>query len=489
MTIKELLSKYRKKELGCQEYIKECLLKINKFEGSKYGINSVITLNDKESLKKADLVDKKIKKGGTLGKLEGVPIAVKDVICTKGIRSTGASKILDNYIPPYDATCVKRLKKEGAIIIAKTNCDEFAHGASGENSAYGPTKNPYDLERVPGGSSSGPAAIVAYGGAVAAIGTDTGGSIRCPASFCGLTGLKPTYGRASRYGLMSMCSSTDTVSPIANSSEDVALILSVICGKDGKDSTVSGFEGKDFTRDFLKRLRGIKVAYVKETMEKGLDPKIKNLFIESLKKLEKAGAKIDEISLPLSTEKAVAVYYIITPSEISSNLAKYDGIKYGMNDNEAQDLDKVYNLSRNKFIGSESKRRIILGTFALSSGYYDEYYNKAQKVRRLMKEEAADAFERFDILATPAMPMKPFKLGEKSDPLSMYLTDVNLSYASLTNICAVSVNCGWIDNDNREAVSIIKNSKNKLPVGIQFMAKWWDEETLLRTSYNFEKIL
>ena len=488
MTIVEVKKKLVNGEISCEKLVKGYLDKIKEVDSGERGINAVITLNEKEALEKAIAIDKKIKKGETLDLLEGVPIAIKDVICTKNLKTTAASKILDNFIPTYDATAVRNLKRTGAIIIAKTNCDEFAHGASGENSAYGATRNPYDLERVPGGSSSGSGAIVAYEGATAALGTDTGGSTRLPASFLGLVGLKPTYGRVSRRGLIAMCSSIDTIAPITKNVSDAAILLSIISGKDSQDSTSSGFSGKDFTRDFNKDIKGLKIAYPKEALTKGLDEKVKKIFFENLETLKAEGAKISPISLPLFGEPAVAVYYIIVPSEISSNLARFDGVGYGMRESSAKDLKDFYSKTRTRYLGKEVKRRIMLGNFSLSAGYFEAYYNKAQKVRRLIKEEAQKAFEKYDLIVTPTTATPPFKIGEKADPLSMYLVDIYSVYANLAGICAISVNGGWIDNDSK-ADSIFPNKKKKLPIGFQFMAKQWDEKTLLRAAHHFEQLV
>jgi aspartyl-tRNA(Asn)/glutamyl-tRNA(Gln) amidotransferase subunit A len=484
MTITEAQQKLAKKEISAYELVSDCLNKIEKYDQGEVNINAVITLNKEQALKEAKKVDEKLAQNKRLKSLEGIPIAVKDVICTKDLRSTAASKILDNYIPTYNATAVERLKKQGAIIIAKVNHDEFAHGASGENSAYGPTKNPYDLDRVPGGSSSGSGAIVAYGGALAALGTETGGSVRVPASFNGLVGLKPTYGLVSRYGLMAMCSSTDIVSPITNNVYDSALVLGAMAGKDPKDSTSSGFEGKNFTRDFDKSNKGLKIAYPKEAFVEGLDPQVKAIFLESIEKFKKQGATVEEITLPLFGKPALATYYIIVFSEISSNLSKFDGIRFGQRDEAAKNLKEQYFKTREKYIGKESKRRIMLGNFALSSGYYDAYYKKAQQVRTLIKAQFKKVFEKYDLVITPTTATPAFKLGAKSDPLSMYLVDIFMSSVNLAGFPAVSVNAGYVDNNPKKTI-IEGKHKNQLPVGLQMMAKWWDEETLLRAAFNF----
>ena len=489
MAISEIHRDIQEGKTTARQVLDGCLKRIKALDRGELGVNAVLTLNEEDADMRAAAVDDKVKRGERIGILEGIPMGIKDVFCTKGLRSTAASKTLDNYIPPYDATAVKKLKKAGVVIAAKTNCDEFAHGASGENSAYGPTRNPLDLERVAGGSSSGSGAIVAYKGAIAALGSDTGGSVRAPASFMGLVGLKPTYGRISRYGLMAMSSSVDTVGPIANLVEDVAIILQEICGKDSRDATSFGMAGKNFTRDFSQGIKGLKIAYPKEAIQDGLDEKVKKIFFENIEKLRREGAKITEITMPLFGEPALAAYYIIVPSEISSNLARYDGILYGKASQSGNGLKDFYTKTRTRFLGQEAKRRIMLGNFSLSSGYYDAYYNKAQKVRRLMQEEARKVFEEYDLIFTPTMTGPAFKLGEKLDPLAMYLVDLYSVYANMTGVCAVSLNGGWIENQS-EGIHTTPNHKNikGLPVGVQLMAKWWDEETLLRAAYGLEQL-
>lgn len=483
MTIGEIQDKFKKKELKASTLVSDCLEKIKKYEQDPFKINAVITLNGEKALKEAEAIDKKIEKGEKLKKLEGIPIAIKDVIATKGLKTTAASKILENHIPVYDATVISRLKEEGAIIIAKTNCDEFAHGASGENSAWGATKNPFDLKRVPGGSSSGSGAILAYGGAVLSLGTDTGGSVRSPASFLGLVGLKPTYGRVSRKGLLAMCSSIDTIAPITKNVSDSALVLSVIGGKDFQDATSGGVHGKDFTRRKEDGIKGLKIGYPKQFFQRGLDKRVAKIFEDNLKELEKKGAQIKEISWPLFGEPAVAVYYIITPSEISSNLARYDGIKYGEQKKETNNLEEFYLETRTEFLGPEVKRRIMLGNYSLSAGYYEQYYNKAQRVRNLIRKEAQETFKKYDLIATPTTPTPAFELDSKKDPITMYLTDIYTCYANLAGIPAISINGGWIEEKTQ---SIFEDKENQLPIGLQLMAKWWDEETLIKTAFAFE---
>lgn len=388
---------------------------------------------------------------------KGIPAAIKDVISTKGIPTTASSKVLGNYIPPYNATAINRLLGNGISFIGKTNSDEFAMGGSGENSAFGPTKNPWDLNKVPGGSSSGSAVAVSADLCVFALGSDTGGSIRQPASLCGVVGLKTSYGRVSRYGLIPMASSLDSIGPITKSVEDAALVLDWISGSDGYDSNCIK---EKFTMQPLRLqtgVKGLKVGVPKEYFGEGLDRSVKKVIEEAIKKLEELGAEIVEVSLPHS-EYALAAYYIIVPSEVSSNMARYDGIRYG--------------LSREN-IGPEVKRRIMLGTYALSSGYYDEYYAKAAKVRTLVKSDFEKAFQKVDVIVGPVSPTTAWNLGEKvDDPLTMYLADIYTISANLAGIPALSVPCGFSDG---------------LPVGLQILGKHFDEETILRVGYAYEQ--
>ena len=387
----------------------------------------------------------------------GLPAGIKDVLSTKNIRTTAGSKILSNFVPPYNATVIERLLENGVSIIGKTNCDEFAQGGSGENSAFGPTKNPWDLTKVTGGSSSGSAAAIAADLCVFAVGSDTGGSIRQPASLCGVVGFKPTYGRVSRYGLIPMASSLDTVGPITKSVEDAALVLNWISGSDGFDSNC---RDEKFTMQPLRLqagVKGIRVGVPKEYFEEGLDPKVKTVIETALKKLEELGAQILEISLP-NSKYALVAYYIIVPSEVSSNMARYDGIRFG---------------SARQNIGPEVKRRIMLGTYALSAGYFDEYYSKAAKVRTLVKQDFERVFEKVDVIVGPVSPTTAWSLGEKVDnPLKMYLADIYTVAANLAGIPGLSVPCGFSDG---------------LPVGLQILGKHFDEETILRVGYAYEQ--
>jgi len=405
--------------------------------------------------------------------LFGVPVAVKDNIVIKGERTTCASKILENFVSPYDATVIKRLKEAGALFLGKTNMDEFAMGSSTEYSAFFPTKNPWDLERVPGGSSGGSAAAVAVGSAPASLGSDTGGSIRQPASFCGVIGIKPTYGRVSRYGLVAFASSLDQIGVFARRTEDVALLLEVISGHDEKDSTSSKVPVPKYSEEMKKDPEGLRVGLPREFFEFGLQEEVKEAFDRFVKELEGMGCEIREVSLP-NVKYAIPAYYIIAPSEASSNLARYDGVKYGYRAKDYADLLDMYSKTRDEGFGPEVKRRIMLGTFALSAGYYDAYYLKAQKVRRLIYEDFMKAFQEVDLIASPTTPTLPFKLGERlENPIEMYLSDVLTVPVNLAGLPGISVPIGWAGN---------------LPVGGQLIGKPWDESTLLRVSYAWEQV-
>jgi aspartyl-tRNA(Asn)/glutamyl-tRNA(Gln) amidotransferase subunit A len=459
-------------------------------------IFAYLTLTKDLAMEQARKVDEKISAGGgsafgekngeKIGILEGIPGAIKDVILLKGERATGGSKILDNYIAPYDATVVARLKEAGAVILGKTNLDEFACGSSTENSAYGPTKNPRDLERVPGGSSGGSAAAIAADEAVWALGTDTGGSIRQPASFCGIVGLKPTYGRVSRYGTMAMTSSFDQIGPMGKTVEDVALILNVISGEDHKDATSAQSFGKDYTDYLIGEVKGMKIGVVREYF-KDLNPKVRESIEKVIETYKKLGAEIQEIKLP-SSNYALPAYYIIMPSELSSNLARFDGIKYGLRaddraksdilpDQATSTLLETYLDTRGYNLGPEIKRRIMLGTYSLSSGYYDAYYKKAQQVRTLIKKDFEKVFAEVDLILTPTTPTPAFKIGEKTEnPLEMYLSDIFTVTANIAGLPAISVPAPEVEWEGK-----------KLPIGFQLLGKWYDEEGVLRAADAYEK--
>ena len=436
-------------------------------------INSYVTNLIDKALEESKQKDRELEKLDQVPDLFGLPIAVKDNISTKGIKTTCSSRILENYIPPFDATVVEKLKKQGYVLTGKTNLDEFAMGSSTENSAFFPTKNPWDYERVPGGSSGGSAAAVGAGIVPAALGSDTGGSIRQPAAFCGVVGLKPTYGRVSRYGLVAFASSLDQIGPITRNVEDSALLLKVIAGKDPKDSTSADMDVPDYLSYLGKDIKGIKIGLPKEFFIEGLDSKIKETVLNAAKQLEKEGAEILEVSMP-TTKYAIEAYYIIAPSEASSNLARYDGVRYGYRAKDYKDLEEMYSKTRDEGFGAEVKRRIMLGTYSLSSGYYDAYYLKAQKVRTLIYQDFMNAFESVDILLTPTTPDVAFKIGEKvSDPLQMYLSDIFTVSVNMAGVPAVSLPCGF---------------KDGMPVGMQFIGKPFDEGTILQTAYYYERL-
>ncbi|MGB9911125.1 MAG: Asp-tRNA(Asn)/Glu-tRNA(Gln) amidotransferase subunit GatA [Microgenomates group bacterium] len=459
LTIFQLQEKLKKKEISCQEIISAFLEKIEKLNPQ---LNALITPCFKEAKTEAKKWDLLIKKQGNEKLIEkfpllGVPVVHKDLFVTEGIRTTAGSKVLEDWIPPYDGTVVKKLKEAGAIIVGKANCDAWGHGSSGENSDFGPTKNPYDLTRVPGGSSSGSAVAIAGKMALIATGTDTGGSIRQPAGFCGVVGLKPSYGRVSRFGVIAMASSLDTIGHFTKDVTDSALVLKITAGKDENDATTSPLPVPDYLSEMKKPIKGLKIGIPKEYFIKGIDKRIEKRVLETAKLLEKKGVKIKEISLPL-TKYAVSVYYIIQPAEVSSNLARYDGIRFGF--------------GREKF-GAEAKRRIMLGTYVLSAGYYDAYYLQAMKVRTLIRQDFQKAFEKVDLILTPVSPSLSFKLGEKiSNPLQMYLSDIFTIPASLAGLPGISIPVGLIDN---------------LPVGVQLIAPQFKEELLFQIGKKIEE--
>lgn len=466
LTIREAIKKLDIGEITSVELTEACLARIDEINGD---INALITVCHDEARIAARAADER-RKNGERGGVLGIPFVAKDNILTEGVRTTAASRILDNYIAPFDATIITKLKAAGAVLLGKGNMDEFAHGASGENSAYGPTRNPLDRERVPGGSSSGPAAAVASDMCIFALGTDTGGSIRCPASFCGIVGLKPTYGRSSRFGLVSMTSSTDCPGPITKTVEDAAVILGLIAGHDLYDSTTPDVGVDDYSSFLDKGVAGLKIGVPEAFLKVGGESEVVKKTEEAIEKFREMGAEIVPIELP-TAKYGIPVYYIITPSEVSSNLARFDGIRYGFSSEEARNLEEIYKKSRGVGFGPEAKRRIMIGTYALSAGYYDAYYLRAQKVRTIIKEELDREFQRVDIIITPTQPDIAFKIGEQSDdPLKMYLEDIFLSPASLAGLPAISVPCGLVD---------------KMPVGMQLIGKRFDEKTILRAAAAF----
>jgi len=469
LSIKNIHEKLLAKEFSARELTQAFISHIQKTDGK---IQAYLRNDFDGALAKADEVNKKISISDPISPIAGIPAAIKDNILIKGTKTTAASKILENYTASYDATVIKKLKRDDTVFLGKTNMDEFAMGSSTENSAFQQTKNPHDLERVPGGSSGGSAAAVASKQAVFALGSDTGGSIRQPASFCGIVGLKPTYGSVSRFGLMAMASSLDQVGVFARSIEDTKTVFDIIKGKDENDSTSMGASFKAGKKD----LKGIKIGMPKEYFSEGIDPGVKEAVVNAIKNMEKAGAEVKEVSLP-HTRYAISAYYIIMPAEVSSNLARYDGIKYGYSvaeDAKHRDLRSVYLRSRSQGFGKEAKRRVMLGTYVLSAGYYDAYYKKAQQVRAKIMEDFKKAFGQVDVLATPTSPTVAFKFGEKTkDPLSMYMADVFTVPINLAGLPAISMPCGTSEN---------------LPVGLQLIAPWFEEETLFNIGGEFEKI-
>jgi aspartyl-tRNA(Asn)/glutamyl-tRNA(Gln) amidotransferase subunit A len=439
-------------------------------------VNAYITLCEDDAKSRAREIDEKVKNKETLGKLAGIPVAIKDNICTDGIKTTCASKMLDDFIPPYDATIIKKLKDEDAIIIGKTNMDEFAMGSSTENSAIKKTNNPWDLERVPGGSSGGSAAAVAAGIAPLALGSDTGGSIRQPAAFCGVIGLKPTYGLVSRFGLIAFGSSLDQIGPFSKTVKDCALILESIQGGDKLDNTSAKHEiNKDYLSTIENGIKGMKIGVPKEFFKSGLDEEIALSIKKSFEVLKSLGAEIEEISIPI-TKEGLSAYYIISSAEASSNLARFDGIRYGYRTKEFDGIDDLMEKSRSEGFGKEVKRRIMLGTYALSSGYYDAYYKRAQKLKKKIKEQFIKVFEKYDLILSPVTPTLPFKSGEKSsNSLEMYLADIYTVNINLAGIPALSMPCGF--------------SKTGLPIGLQIIGSHFNEEKILRTAYALEKSL
>ena len=443
-----------------------------KIEKDDPAIGAYLTLCKDRALAKAAEIDSLAAKGEPLPVLAGVPFGVKDVMVTRGIRTTAGSKILKDYIPPYDCTAVARLEAAGAVVLGKMNCDEFAMGSSNENSAYRPVHNPRDLTRVPGGSSGGSAAAVAAGMAVATLGSDTGGSIRQPASFCGVVGLMPTYGRVSRYGLIAFASSLDHIGPLTKTVRDAALVLRTIAGRDPMDSTSAELPVPDYVADLEKPVHGLKLGVAKEYFSEGLNSEVRSAVERAIQKLASLGCEIVQVSLP-HTQYAVPTYYLVATAEASANLARFDGVRYGYRTDNARSLSEMYRCSRDEAFGAEVKRRIMLGTYALSAGYYDAYYLKAQKVRTLLTRDFEEAFSKVDAIVTPTSPTTAFKLGEKADdPLAMYLADIYTVTADLVGIPGISIPCG--------------ETTERLPVGLQILGRHFDESTILRLANAYE---
>jgi len=468
-TAHELHSLLINKEISSLELTEAVLTQIDQVEDKT---KAFVTTNKEEALKQAKVADEKIKNKDKISPLTGIPIAIKDNMCTKGMLTTCSSKILANYIPPYDATIVSKIKEAGAVIIGKTNMDEFAMGSSTENSGLHPTHNPWNLATVPGGSSGGSAASVAADETILATGSDTGGSIRQPASFCGVVGFKPTYGRISRYGLVAFASSLDQIGPITKDVTDCATLMNTIAGYDPKDSTSVNLPVPDYRKSLVDDVKKMKIGYIKDLLGKGVDKEVKNSIQAAMKKYEELGAELVEISMP-TFEHAVATYYLIAPAEASSNLARYDGVKFGHRSKEAKDLLSMYYETRKQGFGAEVKRRIMLGTYALSAGYYDAYYLKALKVRTLIKQDFEKAFKKCDVLLSPTAPSVAFKIGEKTaDPLSMYLSDIATIPVNLAGLPAISIPCGF---------------SKKLPIGLHIIGQAFAEEAVLRTAFAFEQ--
>ncbi|BCR03667.1 glutamyl-tRNA(Gln) amidotransferase subunit A [Desulfuromonas versatilis] len=469
LTIHELRARLDAGETTSVELTKAFLERI---EATDDRVNAFITVVEESALQEAEEADRRIA-AGQAELLTGIPMALKDIFNAEGVLTTCASKILANYVSPYDATAVAKLREQGAVILGKLNMDEFAMGSSNENSAFGPVKNPWRLAAVPGGSSGGSAAAVAARQAAGTLGTDTGGSIRQPASHCGVVGLKPTYGRVSRYGVIAYASSLDQVGPLARDVEDCALLLQAVAGYDPADSTSVDTPVPDYLASLRDGVRGLKIGLPKEYFIEGLDPEVKQALESAIAAYRELGAEIVEVSLP-HTDYAVACYYLIATAEASSNLARYDGVRYGVRSDEAQGLIDMYMKTRAAGFGDEVKRRIMLGTYALSSGYYDAYYLKAQKVRTLIRQDFLDAFAKVDVILTPVAPTAAFKLGEKvNDPLQMYLSDIFTIPVNLAGTCAMSLPCGLTDAG--------------LPIGLQLIGKPFDEATILRAGHAFEQ--
>lgn len=473
LTLKEMVSKIKSRELSSEEVVSSYLKNIREKE---HGVNAFLTVMGDDALAKAKEIDKRIADGEKLGALAGIPIAVKDNICTEGVKTTCASKMLQDFVPPYDATVVKKLIAEDAVIIGKTNMDEFAMGSSTENSAFKKTANPRDLSRVPGGSSGGSAAAVGADMCPVSLGSDTGGSIRQPAAFCGVVGLKPTYGLVSRFGLVAFGSSLDQIGPFSQNVEDSAYMLNIISGTDLYDSTsIRELPEIDYTASLKDGVKGMKIGVPEEFFGEGLDAEIKETVEKAIETLKENGAEVEMISLPIIKD-GLAAYYIMSSAEASTNLSRYDGIRYGYRPEKFDSVDELMEKSRTEGFGPEVKRRIMIGTYALSSGYYDAYYNKADKFRTKLKHDLSKTFKKYDLILGPVSPVLPFKLGEKNaDPLSMYLADIYTINVNLAGIPAISIPGGV--------------SKDGLPIGIQLMSDMLCEEKIFKAAYSLEQSL
>jgi aspartyl-tRNA(Asn)/glutamyl-tRNA(Gln) amidotransferase subunit A len=470
LTIHELHEQLKDRKTTSRDLTRRVLDRIRSVEPK---IHAYMTVTDEAAMAQAEAADERLQSGRPVHPLTGIPIALKDNLCTKGIRTTCSSKILENFVPPYDATVVGRLRDAGAVFVGKTNMDEFAMGSSTENSAFGLTANPWDISRIPGGSSGGSAAAVAADACIAALGSDTGGSIRQPAAMCGVVGLKPTYGRVSRYGLVAFASSLDQIGPLTKDVTDCALMMNTIAGHDSFDSTSADIPAPDYARGLNRNLAGLRIGIPRDYFIDGMDAEVLHAIKEAIHALEKLGAKTREVLLP-HTEYAVATYYILATAEAGSNLARYDGVKYGYRARPTKDLLEMYMKTRQTGFGSEVKRRIMLGTYALSSGYYDAYYRKAQCVRTLIKSDFDEAFKQVDLIVTPTAPTAAFKIGEKTqDPLQMYLSDIFTISVNIAGIPAISLPCGF--------------TKTGLPIGLQIMGRPFAEATILNAAHAYEQ--
>jgi aspartyl-tRNA(Asn)/glutamyl-tRNA(Gln) amidotransferase subunit A len=470
LTIHEAHELLKQRKISSTELTKSVLKRIAEIEGK---VHACVTIVEDIALNEAGKVDNYIKTAHEITPLTGIPTLIKDVMCTKGIRTTCSSKMLENFVPPYDATVIEKLKAQKAVIVGKTNMDEFAMGSSTEHSAFFPTRNPWDLSRVPGGSSGGSAVAVSTDETIYALGSDTGGSIRQPAALCSVVGLKPTYGRVSRFGLVAFASSLDQIGPMTKDVTDCALVMNVIAGYDSRDSTSVSYPVPDYTQQLIPDIKGLKIGIPREYLGEGVQDQVRMALQAAINRLQELGAEINwEVSLP-HTKYALAAYYILAPSEASANLARYDGVRYGFSERDASNVIETTERTRQFGFGPEVKRRIMLGTYALSAGYYDAYYVKAQKVRTLIKQEFDQAFEKYDALVTPTSPIVPFKLGEKlEDPMQMYLSDVCTLPINIAGIPAISIPAGFDDN---------------LPIGMQIMGKPFSEEILLRIAFAYEQ--
>lgn len=470
LTIHESKRMLESGEITSYELTKAYIDRIKKIDPI---IQAYVTVCDEEALEQAKIIDEKRKNGEKLGSLAGIPIGIKDNMCIKGIKTTCSSKMLENFVAPYTATVIEKLENEGAIILGKLNMDEFAMGASTERSAFFPTKNPWNTNKVPGGSSGGSAAAVSADLATATLGSDTGGSIRQPSSFCSTVGLKPTYGLVSRYGLIAFASSLDQIGPITKDVEDCALMMDIIAGHDPKDTTSANIEKIEYTQFLENDVKGLKIGIPKEYVGEGINEEVKNSIFSAADKFRELGATVEECSIPV-TKYVLPTYYIIACAEASSNLGRFDGIRYGYRAKEYSTLKELYEKSRSEGFGEEVKRRILLGTYVLSSGYYDAYYTKAQKVRTMVIEQFKEAFNKYDVLLTPTSPITAYDIGSKTDdPVAMYLSDICTVSINIAGVPAISIPCGF-DTD-------------KMPIGMQLIGKHFDEKTLIKCAYTFEK--